>query len=90
MHMGSALATGSHSSSTHTFLWYLNGNGHHVAIRIKVQQADWGTVMLLLTVELHRGDAIQDAVVCQVNISLLEGNHNRQADSKIGYLQARP
>lgn len=81
MHMGSALATCSHSSSAHTFPWYLNGNGHHVAIRTKVQQADRGTVMLLLTVELHRGDAIQDAVVCQVNIPLLEGNHNRQAGS---------
>lgn len=76
-----APATRSHSSSTHTFPWYLNGNGHHVAIRTKVQQAHRGTVMLLLTIELHGGDAIQDAVVCQVNIPPLERNHNRQAGS---------
>lgn len=81
MHMGSALATCSHSSSTHTFPWYLNGDGHHVAIRTEVQQAHRGTVMLLLTIELHSGDAIQDAVVCQVNIPLLDGNHNGQSGS---------
>lgn len=81
VHTGSALASCSHSSSTQTFPSYLNGNRHHVTIGTKVQQADRGTVMLLLTIELHRGDAIQDAVVCQVDIPLLEGNHNGQAGS---------
>lgn len=72
-------AARSHSSSTHTFPGYLDGYGHHVAIRTKVQQAERGTVMLLLTIELHGGNAVQDAVVRQVNIPLLEGNHSGQA-----------
>lgn len=46
-----------------------------------MQQADGSTVMLLMTIELHSGDALQDAVVCQVNVPLLEGNHNGQAVS---------
>lgn len=79
--MGSALATHTHSSPTLTFPSYLNGNGHHVAIRAKVQQAEGSTVMLLMTIELHSGDALQDAVVCQVNVPLLEGNHSGQAVS---------
>jgi hypothetical protein len=45
-----------------------------------VQQADGGTVVLLVTVELHSGDALQDVVVCQVNVPLLEGSHNGQTD----------
>lgn len=72
---------GSHTGNTLTQQWglhpkHLDGNGHHVPFRVKVQQAKGGTLVLLLAVELNSGDALQDAVVCQVNVPLLEGSRD--------------
>ena len=58
---------------------HLDGDGHHVPFGAKVQQAEGGAVMLLPPVELDGGDAVQDAVVRQVNVPLLEEGRNESA-----------
>ena len=41
-----------------------------------MQQAEWGAVVLLLAVKFNSGNALQDAVVGQVNVPLLEGSRD--------------